>query len=138
MPFARIAAATAVAALLAAGVAVAAPAATTPESYAALRMQIDAGKVKAATIYNRSRVIHASETGGLRYSVHYAPAQRAALIAALRGHHVRFHVLAGAGKKSHGLRRRYIALIVLAALIVAGGAAYAVARRRRAAPRAGA
>jgi hypothetical protein len=129
---ARTAATTAVAlaCVLGAGVAAAAPARTSREGISELRKQIDAGQVKAATIYNRSRVIHASLAGGRRYSVHYAAAQRRSLVSALLAHHVRFHIVAGAAG-SHGLRRRYVALIVVAAVAAVAAAGYGLVRRRR-------
>lgn len=135
MPYAsRIAVATALALafVLGAGVAAAAPARTSREGVAPLRKQIDAGQVKAATVYSRSHVIHASLAGGRRYSIHYAPAQRRALVSAMLAHHVRFHIVAGSGAtKSHGLRRRYVVLIVVVALAALAAAGYAVVRWRR-------
>jgi hypothetical protein len=134
MPYAaRPAVATAVAALafaLGAGVAVAAPARTSREGISDLRKQVDAGQVKAATIYGRAHLIHASLAGGHRYSIHFTAAQRRPLVSALLAHHVRFHIVAGA----HGLRRRYVALIVVAALAALAAVGYGVARRRRRSP----
>jgi hypothetical protein len=134
----RIAVATAVAlgVVVGADVAVAASGHMSREAVSELRTQVDAGQVKAATIYNHARVIHASLAGGRRYSVRYAAAERHTLVSALLAHHVRFHVLAGAST-SHGLRRRYVVLIVLAALAAVAAAAYGAVqwrRRGRAAP----
>jgi hypothetical protein len=128
----RIAVATALllASVPGAGVAVAAPARTSREAVSALRTQVDAGQVKAATVYNRAHVIHASLAGGRRYSVHYTAAQRRTLVSALLAHHVRFHIVTGA-TKAHGLRRRYVVLIVVAALAALAAAGFGFARRRR-------
>jgi hypothetical protein len=135
MPYpARTAAATVVAVTLASGlgaaVAAAAPAHTAREGVAALRKQVDAGQVKAATFYSHARVIHASLAGGPRYSVHYTAKQRRALVSALLAHHVRFHILAGTGT-AHGLRRRYVALIVVVALAALAAAGFGFTRWRR-------
>jgi hypothetical protein len=109
---------------------------TTPmkrESVAALRKQIDAGQVRAATVYSRKHIIHASLADHRRYTVHYKAAAQRQLVTAMRSHHVRFHIVAGAKKtaKKHGLRLRYIALLVVGGLAVFGGLGYAVLTRRR-------
>jgi len=115
--------------------ALAAPAHTTREGVASLRRQIDAKRVKAATLYSRSHVIHASESGGKRYSVHFQPAERRSLVDAMLTHHVRFHIVKGASAvKRHGLRRRYIALIIPGGLAVLGLAAFLILGRRRRPP----
>lgn len=130
-----VATALAFAFVLGAAVAVAAPARMSREGVAELRKQVDAGQVKAATVYSHARVVHASLAGGHRYSVRYAAAQRSPLVSALLAHHVRFHIVTGAGT-AHGLRRRYVALIVVAALAALAAAGYGFARwRRRAAAR---
>lgn len=113
-----------------AGPASAAPKPTTKEGEAALKSQIDAGKVRAATVYTHRHVIHASLAGGHRYTVHYPAAARKTIVASLLSHHVRFKIVKGA-TKSHGLRLRYIALIVVAAIVLAAGLLIVLRRRRR-------
>jgi sensor c-di-GMP phosphodiesterase-like protein len=103
------------------------------ESVAALRKQIDAGQVRAATVYSRKHIIHASLADRRRYTVHDKAAAQRQLVTAMRSHHVRFHIVAGAKQKAkqHGLRLRYIAVLVVGGLAVLGGLGYAVLRRRR-------
>jgi len=110
--------------------ALAAPAPTSREAESALRSQLDAGRVKAATIYTHRHIVHASLAGGQRYSVRYKAADRKTLVASMLSHHVRFKIVKGAATH-HGLRRRYIALIALVIVAALGSLAFVLVRRRR-------